>query len=568
MYTVLVHTSQRKKRGLGHPTLPYPTPLQKKFLSLPPTHLPAFCLTTHSSLMETPTRTPGTLDAIFETLLPLCHDLAINAKLEPHAFATDLHMAVYNKAPTSPVAVGKWPQATTDTHLPEQKHDHYHMNGFTFVSGPGILERVCSLIENAIPAVLDLVDLWWERCSAGLLRAPLDDRVASLLRVMNGFDRLSSGLLHLGMAPPSFVVASLEALHVRWFCEVRPFAEIAVHGEVPPTSQKCSLLLGRCFDIASRLDTILRNDFGNRGDIRDEHHELPPCGVRSLSRLWPEMVTWIPLLVNGTNTTWSVLSDETKFENSRASCLGRTWRSIMATPALRASTRPAEVFQLACACLRLYGLNCIKDSFVFNLVYMALDVLDSVLKSAPELVVSFMNALLYDDTVFGTACGVIGHLGRASWGSCEGKAYFDTLWNVGLGVGLPPDHALHYRRCSFREGIRRAIRKTTLLSRESCKYLVVLAEVTGETAHGEFVDSIVSRAGAEWLASLQEVNVVRQAINARWSTNRRAWVSSVVRGVQERARVAAFADNVFSGRRRRGKGGAEGTGVKTTLWWP
>ena len=286
--------------------------------------------------METPTRTPGTLDAIFETLLPLCHDLAINAKLEPHAFATDLHMAVYNKAPTSPVAVGKWPQATTDTHL----------------------------IENAIPAVLDLVDLWWERCPGGLLCVPLDDRVASLLRVMNGFDRLCSGLLRLGMAPPSFVVPYLEALHVRWFCEVRPLAEIVVHGEVPPTSQKCSLLLGRCFDIASRLDNILRNDFGNRGDIRDEHHDLPPCGVRSLSRLWPEMVTWIPLLVNRTNTTWSALSDATKFEHSRASCLARIWRSIMATPALRASTRPAEVFQSACACLRLYGFNCIKDPFV------------------------------------------------------------------------------------------------------------------------------------------------------------------------------------------------------------
>ena len=43
MHTVLVRTSQRKKRDLGHPTLPYPTPLQKKFLSLPTyLHLPAF----------------------------------------------------------------------------------------------------------------------------------------------------------------------------------------------------------------------------------------------------------------------------------------------------------------------------------------------------------------------------------------------------------------------------------------------------------------------------------------------------------------------------------------------
>jgi hypothetical protein len=251
------------------------------------------------------------------------------------------------------------------------------------------------------------------------------------------------------------------------------------------------------------------------------------------------MLKCVPVFVTHLRRLWFCVQNmSTEYHN--CSDVSVTWRSVVATPALAATTNPVEVFKLALACLRIASSR--RDLGISSLLCMALDVLGPVLRSTPDLVVSWLDEFIYCKELLRKAFGMGASTACLPWGSSSGKMNFDRLWNVGLGAGLPVGHALHYRRCTLREGIRQALTSSLCMPVQHLagvwQYLSAVAEVTGETESSQFIHQAcslgVEHTSAWQLQEFAEVIALCQCINSRWGTIRSAWVGSVARGVQHR----------------------------------
>lgn len=502
--------------------------------------------------MATPA--PGTPDTIFAALRPLCGYLGKVGSFgrSQELIIADLHEAVYGEPSALPIVVGALPPGLPDKLYSPEEHED-------------VMNSVVPLFEGAVSTVSDLVDLHQRRRQEPLPLHGLYGQDSPLLRFLQH-------LVHFCMdnnsEPPRMVCSmfeafALEVVYMRWFREAEESAWGFRVG-TPAVSldglrNRLDIYTKSMCEIQNHLELCLGAPVWMFGTVE----EVPWWGVRPLRRIWLAMMKWVPVAMNCIIDGLDITVQELDAEMCQFLAVVHAWSLVAATPVLRAETNPVEVFQLACLCFRALakavGDPGLTTYAYFNvtskLVCMALDVLWPVLASNPDLVVLLLESVMHNTALFRELFALSCLWGCKWWGSLSGKTCLDTLWNVGLGAGLPPGHALHASRSKLREEIRKAVCGVAFRrcahEYEPWQYLMALAEVSGETAIDQFVSLSAKPVQSANPRGLLELTAVRHTINARWSANRSAWASSVVRGVQERERVAAFVAHVKSGKRTR-----------------